>query len=159
MLALSLDMGGTHIGCAVVRDREIEACASLDSEKAASLTFDLVSPNLFREDKDRSPRNVPSERGLWGQAQSCLSGPQGRVFRQIPSLWACQIPLASHYCNCIKVDQGPRFLSSTHSNCGLSKYAHYERRAGPQPPEECKLQARAFLSNFAHAHSPRFRRF
>jgi glucokinase len=37
MLALSLDMGGTHIGCAVVRDREILACASLDSEKAASL--------------------------------------------------------------------------------------------------------------------------
>ena len=25
MLALSLDMGGTHIGCAVVRDKEILA--------------------------------------------------------------------------------------------------------------------------------------
>ena len=37
MLALSLDMGGTHIGCAAVRDREILASASLDSEKAASL--------------------------------------------------------------------------------------------------------------------------
>jgi glucokinase len=38
MLALSLDMGGTHIGCAAVRDREILASASLDSEKAASLS-------------------------------------------------------------------------------------------------------------------------
>jgi glucokinase len=43
MLALSLDMGGTHIGCAVVRGREILACASLDSEKAASLTSLLPS--------------------------------------------------------------------------------------------------------------------
>lgn len=38
MLVLSLDMGGTHIGCGVVCDREIVACASLDSERAASLT-------------------------------------------------------------------------------------------------------------------------
>jgi glucokinase len=37
MLALSLDMGGTHIGCAVVRDREILDSVSVDSEKAASL--------------------------------------------------------------------------------------------------------------------------
>jgi glucokinase len=43
MLALSLDMGGTHIGCAVVCDREIVACASLDSERAASLTSLLPS--------------------------------------------------------------------------------------------------------------------
>jgi glucokinase len=37
MLALSLDMGGTHIGCAVVRDREILDSVSLDAEKAAGL--------------------------------------------------------------------------------------------------------------------------
>lgn len=43
MLALSLDMGGTHIGCAVVRDRAILASASLDSEKAASLEALLPS--------------------------------------------------------------------------------------------------------------------
>jgi len=38
MLALSLDMGGTHIGCGVVRDRELLASSSLDSERAESLT-------------------------------------------------------------------------------------------------------------------------
>ncbi len=37
MLALSLDMGGTHIGCAVVRDRAILASSSLASEGAGSL--------------------------------------------------------------------------------------------------------------------------
>ena len=37
MLALSLDMGGTHIGCGVVRDDELLASASLDSELAKSL--------------------------------------------------------------------------------------------------------------------------
>jgi glucokinase len=37
MLSLSLDMGGTHIGCAVVRDREIVASSSIDSEGAANL--------------------------------------------------------------------------------------------------------------------------
>lgn len=37
MLALSLDMGGTHIGCGVVRDKEILVSASLDSGQAASL--------------------------------------------------------------------------------------------------------------------------
>lgn len=37
MLALSLDMGGTHIGCGVVRDRDILASHSLDSASAESL--------------------------------------------------------------------------------------------------------------------------
>ena len=37
MLALSLDMGGTHIGCGVVRDSELLASSSLDSELAQSL--------------------------------------------------------------------------------------------------------------------------
>lgn len=37
MLALSLDMGGTHIGCGVVRDNELLASSSLDSELAQSL--------------------------------------------------------------------------------------------------------------------------
>ena len=37
MLALSLDMGGSHIGCAVVRDRAILASSSLASEGAGSL--------------------------------------------------------------------------------------------------------------------------
>lgn len=37
MLALSLDMGGTHVGCALVRDREILDFVSLDSERAAGL--------------------------------------------------------------------------------------------------------------------------
>ena len=37
MLALSLDMGGTHIGCGVVRDNELLGSASLDSERARSL--------------------------------------------------------------------------------------------------------------------------
>ena len=37
MLALSLDMGGTHIGCGLVRDNELLASSSLDSEPAQSL--------------------------------------------------------------------------------------------------------------------------
>ena len=37
MLALSLDMGGTHIGCGVIRDNELLASTSLDSERAESL--------------------------------------------------------------------------------------------------------------------------
>jgi glucokinase len=37
MLALSVDMGGTHIGCGVVRDRELLGSISLDSERAESL--------------------------------------------------------------------------------------------------------------------------
>ena len=37
MLALSLDMGGTHIGCGVIRDNELLRSASLDSELAGSL--------------------------------------------------------------------------------------------------------------------------
>jgi hypothetical protein len=37
MLALSLDMGGTHIGRGVVRDNELLGSASLDSELAGSL--------------------------------------------------------------------------------------------------------------------------
>src|SRR5271170_5238035 len=37
MLALSLDMGGTHIGCGVVRDGELLGSASLNSELAGSL--------------------------------------------------------------------------------------------------------------------------
>jgi glucokinase len=32
MLAFSLDMGGTHIGCGVVRDRELLGSTSLDSK-------------------------------------------------------------------------------------------------------------------------------
>ena len=43
MFALSLDLGGTHIGCTVVRDREVLAFASFDSEKAASLASLLPS--------------------------------------------------------------------------------------------------------------------
>ena len=43
MLALALDMGGTHIGCAVVRDRKILASASLGSEGAQSLAL-LLPP-------------------------------------------------------------------------------------------------------------------
>jgi glucokinase len=37
MLALSLDLGGTHIGCGVVRNNELLGSASLDSELAKSL--------------------------------------------------------------------------------------------------------------------------
>jgi ROK family len=37
MVALSLDMGGSHIGCGVVRDNELLGSASLDSELARSL--------------------------------------------------------------------------------------------------------------------------
>ncbi len=43
MLALSLDMGGTHIGCAIVRDHEVLDFASLDAEKATSLASLLLS--------------------------------------------------------------------------------------------------------------------
>lgn len=50
MLALSLDMGGTHIGCAVQSDREIAASASIDSEGAGSLEslLPLISETLHR---------------------------------------------------------------------------------------------------------------
>jgi glucokinase len=41
MLALSLDMGGTHIGCGVVRDNELLGSRSLDSELAGSLESQL----------------------------------------------------------------------------------------------------------------------
>jgi glucokinase len=37
MLALSLDMGGTHIGCGVVRDGELLGSVSINSEHAGSL--------------------------------------------------------------------------------------------------------------------------
>ena len=37
MLALSLDMGGTHIACGVVRDNELLGSTSLDSELGESL--------------------------------------------------------------------------------------------------------------------------
>jgi glucokinase len=37
MLALSLDMGGTHIGCAVIDDKRILASATIDSAGAVSL--------------------------------------------------------------------------------------------------------------------------
>lgn len=37
MLALSLDMGGTHVGCAVVRDKQILATDSLETKAAQSL--------------------------------------------------------------------------------------------------------------------------
>jgi glucokinase len=37
MLALSLDMGGTHIGCAVVRDQRILASTSLETESAKGI--------------------------------------------------------------------------------------------------------------------------
>ena len=43
MLALSVDIGGTHIGCAVVRDREILAFSSLESEGSESLASLLAS--------------------------------------------------------------------------------------------------------------------
>lgn len=43
MLALSLDMGGTHIGCAVVRDEKIAACTSIESEGAHGLASLLPS--------------------------------------------------------------------------------------------------------------------
>jgi glucokinase len=41
MLALALDMGGTHIGCGVVRDKELLGWTSLDSELAGSLELHL----------------------------------------------------------------------------------------------------------------------
>lgn len=47
MLALSLDMGGSHIGCAVVRDRAILASSSLASEGAGSL--ESLLPAIERE--------------------------------------------------------------------------------------------------------------
>ena len=50
MLALSLDMGGTHIGCGVVRDNELVRSASLDSERAGSLTSLL--PRIAAKLKD-----------------------------------------------------------------------------------------------------------
>jgi glucokinase len=37
MLALSLDLGGTHIGCGLVRDKELLGSSSLDSDRAESL--------------------------------------------------------------------------------------------------------------------------
>lgn len=43
MLALSLDMGGTHIGCGVVRDKELLGSSSLDTEQAGSLESFLPS--------------------------------------------------------------------------------------------------------------------
>lgn len=43
MKALSLDMGGTHIGCALVEDRRILATGGLSSEAAQSLTSLLPS--------------------------------------------------------------------------------------------------------------------
>ena len=36
MLALSLEMGGTHIGCGVVRDNDLPGSTSQDSELAGA---------------------------------------------------------------------------------------------------------------------------
>jgi glucokinase len=41
MLALSLDLGGTHIGCGIVRDNELLGSTSLDSAQAESLRSHL----------------------------------------------------------------------------------------------------------------------
>ena len=48
MFALSLDMGGSHIGCAIVRDREILANRSLNVESAKGLssTLPLIEQTL-----------------------------------------------------------------------------------------------------------------
>ncbi len=56
MFALSLDMGGTHIGCAVIEDERILASATIDSAGAASLKALLPQivnrlRNLLREAK------------------------------------------------------------------------------------------------------------
>jgi glucokinase len=50
MLAFSLDMGGTHIGCAVVRDQKILACTSLVGESANGVApiLPLVAQTLQR---------------------------------------------------------------------------------------------------------------
>lgn len=50
MLALSLDMGGTHIGCAVVRDQKILACSSLATESTKGLAsiLPLIAQTLQR---------------------------------------------------------------------------------------------------------------
>lgn len=50
MLAMSLDLGGTHIGAAVVRDRALLACASLDCEGSQSLEslLPLIAAQLER---------------------------------------------------------------------------------------------------------------
>lgn len=50
MLALSLDMGGTHIGCAVVRDQQILASDSLATEGAKGLAsiLSLIAQTLQR---------------------------------------------------------------------------------------------------------------
>jgi glucokinase len=37
MLALSLDMGGTHIGCGVVRDNELLGSQQLETRMPSSL--------------------------------------------------------------------------------------------------------------------------
>lgn len=50
MLALSLDMGGTHIGCAVVRDQQIAASDSIETEGAHGLAslLPLINDTLRR---------------------------------------------------------------------------------------------------------------
>lgn len=47
MLALSLDIGGTHIGCGVVRDKELLGSSSLGSEFAESL--ESLMPSVAAE--------------------------------------------------------------------------------------------------------------
>jgi len=65
MLALSLDMGGTHIGCAVVRDRRILASASLETESAKGLASILpVVAQILRQLLDEAGETVDACSGL-----------------------------------------------------------------------------------------------
>jgi len=46
MLALSLDLGGTHIGGAVVRDKELQGSSSLDSAQSLESLLSSVAAEL-----------------------------------------------------------------------------------------------------------------
>ncbi len=65
MLALSLDMGGTHIGCAAVRDQRILASHSIETESAKGLAsiLPLVAQTL-RQLLDEAGENLSACAGL-----------------------------------------------------------------------------------------------
>ena len=79
MLALSLDMGGTHIGCGVVRDNQLLGSTSLDSEFAGSLESLLpcvteALRTLLKESGAKTEEyDERSERAVFFHADCCTT--------------------------------------------------------------------------------------
>ena len=80
MLALALDMGGTHVGCGIVRDRELLASSSIDSERAESLQSLLaVIENELTKILNESGARVEECDGIAIGFPGIVDARQGRI--------------------------------------------------------------------------------